>query len=558
MTYLNKYNPIIPTQKEPLDERQVLNAAGGYVYEIDDFESTERFLVLGTLGGSMYEKERDLTKENLDAVVRAIKSDGERVVKLCYDVSYGGKATKNDMALFVLAMCMTHGNDKTKHEVERVYNNIARIGTHHLMFCNFVNNMRGWGTALKRTVAGWYESKDDDALAYQVIKYRNREKFTHKDVLSLCHGGRNSPLFRWIIGADNSKRSITRGINDNEVISEYDEAEPNDYPELLEGFLKIQDVEENNIRYASDLIKGYRLTHEMVPNHFKNSVEIWEALLDNMPVTATLRNLGKMSSLGMLKPFTDNTSKVLDKFTKESVKKARLHPLSILIAKKTYESGEGFKGKLSWEVNNWIKAHLEDVFYYGFDAIEPTGLNMMIGVDVSGSMYWTDMAEELPFPSCTNLTCAEVACVMAMATARTEKNSLICAFDTSLSQMPITRKTTLTEALHIMKKYRGGGTDCSQPMIHAIRNDWNNIDSFLVYTDNDTWAGSTHASQALDQYRQKTGRNSTMVVLSMLANDTTIADETKPYMLDIVGMSTDTPQKIASYLNMYSKKQMLG
>ena len=71
MSYLNKHNPQIPTQRQPLDERQVKNAAGGYVYPIIEWEALTRFLILGTAGGSHYETESDLTKQNLNNTIFA-------------------------------------------------------------------------------------------------------------------------------------------------------------------------------------------------------------------------------------------------------------------------------------------------------------------------------------------------------------------------------------------------------------------------------------------------------------------------------------------------------
>ena len=34
---------------------------------------------------------------------------------------------------------------------------------------------------------------------------------------------------------------------------------------------------------------------------------MWEALLERMPMTAMIRNLGKMTSLGLLEPFSDGS-----------------------------------------------------------------------------------------------------------------------------------------------------------------------------------------------------------------------------------------------------------
>ena len=569
MSYLNKHNPQIPTQQEPLDERQVLNAAGGYVYEISEWDALMRFLVLGTQGGSIYESEKDLTKQNLDNVIKAITSDGVRVVEMVLDVSDSGKARKNDMALFTLALCMKHGDAETKKAVERVYNSVARTGTHHLMFCNFIENMpgRGWGRAVKRIVAGWYTSKEDEALAYQVVKYRNREGFSHQKALHRCHGGMNTPLYRWIAGRYNGVRDIKRGLGDAEVVTHYAQVLPQTepgqnlpktlsgtvlsvYPKFLEGFLCAQEladteVDNQHTKRLVSLIGEYGLTHEMVPNAYLKQADVWVALLQNMPITATLRNLGRMTSLGLLDPFSENLQTVLDKFTPESVKKARLHPLATLIGLKTYESGKGVKGSLEWAPNQKVLAHLDDVFYWGFETIEPTGKNIMLALDCSGSMFsnWST-----PFANCPSLMCSEIAGVMAMVTARTEQNYHITGFGTAIRPLHITNRSSLKEVMTVLRNDTYSGTDCAIPIVHALQSEWNSIDGFAIYTDNDTWAGRIHPKTALEQYRNKTGRDTRLVSVSMIANDTTIADGSVPWMIDFVGMSTDTPRQVGMYL----------
>ena len=82
-------------QTERLDERQVRNSAGGYSYPVDQWRRLERFLILGSEGGSYYASERTLTRENVDAVKECIKSDGIRAVKLIVDISDSGRAPKN-------------------------------------------------------------------------------------------------------------------------------------------------------------------------------------------------------------------------------------------------------------------------------------------------------------------------------------------------------------------------------------------------------------------------------------------------------------------------------
>lgn len=86
-----------------------------------------------------------------------------------------------------------------------------------------------------------------------------------------------------------------------------------------------------------------------------------------MPMTAMIRNLGKMTSVGVLAPLSDGMTKVCDMLRNEqSLKDARVHPFSILLALKQYQAGQGDKGKLTWTPNQAIVTALDEAFYIAF------------------------------------------------------------------------------------------------------------------------------------------------------------------------------------------------
>ena len=91
-----------------------------------------------------------------------------------------------------------------------------------------------------------------------------------------------------------------------------------------------------------------------------------------------------------------------------------------------------------------------------------------------------------------------------------------------------------------------GGTDCALPMLEAMKHQWP-VDLFVIYTDNETWAGSIHPAQALRQYRQRMGIPARLVVVGMASNGFSIADPADGGMLDVVGFDTATPQVIADF-----------
>lgn len=86
-----------------------------------------------------------------------------------------------------------------------------------------------------------------------------------------------------------------------------------------------------------------------------------------MPMTAMIRNLGKMTAIELLKPLSSHSALVCQRLRDETLlRKARIHPFNVLVALKTYENGRGEKGKLSWQVNQTIVQALDDAFYMSF------------------------------------------------------------------------------------------------------------------------------------------------------------------------------------------------
>ncbi len=91
-----------------------------------------------------------------------------------------------------------------------------------------------------------------------------------------------------------------------------------------------------------------------------------------------------------------------------------------------------------------------------------------------------------------------------------------------------------------------GGTDCALPMLYALDRG-RAVDTFVIYTDSETWAGDIHPVEALRRYRRETGIAARLIVVGMVANGFTIADPNDPGMLDVVGFDTSTPEVIGGF-----------
>jgi 60 kDa SS-A/Ro ribonucleoprotein len=526
INYTSHFNTTATSQSESIPgKKQVKNSAGGYSFEANDFTKLDRFLILGTEGGSYYASEHALTVQNAANILKLIQADGKAVVDRVVEISEAGRAPKNDAAIFVLAMAAKLGNEETRKYAFSVLPRVARIGTHLFTFVENISKLGGFGRATKRGLANWYTEKDTSKLAYQMVKYQSRNGWSHADVIRLAHvktdEAAKNALFQWA-GASYSQKSAD--ISDESL-------------RIVRGFEIIKKAE--TARQAASIIQKYRLPRECVPTQFLNDTEVWEALLPHMGLTALIRNLGKMTSLGFLAPLSETSQQVVTKLSDEDVlRKSRVHPLTILNAMMVYNRGAGLRGSLSWSPVQPVVDALDDAFYVSFGNVEPTGKKMVLGLDVSGSM-------DCGIPG-TALSCMQASAAMALVTANVETNYAFMGFSHTLVPVNISPKMRLDDVVRTMQGIRMGRTDCSLPMLWALQNKFQ-VDVFSVYTDSETWYGRIHPSQALEQYRKESGIDARLVVIGMVSNNFTIADPNDPGMLDVVGFDTATPQLISDF-----------
>jgi 60 kDa SS-A/Ro ribonucleoprotein len=514
---------LVSTRQTPQTEKaepgQVQNSAGGFTFAVDDAMRLRRFLVLGTDGGTYYVGAPELTKDNAGVVFDFARHRTAELVAEVVAISTAGRAPKQNPALFALAAASSLGDDEGRKAALDSLPLVARTGTHLFLFARYVEQFRGWGRGLRRAVGRWYTEKTVDDLAYQAVKYRQREGWSHRDLLRLAHPGTEDEdrkrLFDWVCGRETSVDGLR----------------------VVEGFQRAQSA---SVKDVPSLIAEYPLSWEMLPDEALASPRVWEALLDKgMPQTALLRQLPRLTKLGLLSPLGGRIAAVAAQLADlERLRKGRVHPISVLVAQRTYASGQGARGSMTWDPSRTIVDALDRAFYAAFGAVEPANKRFMLALDVSGSMGWS--ATGLP------LTAREASAALALVTAATEPAYEIVAFETSLTPLAISPRQRLDDVIRTVSNRPFGGTDCAQPMLYALARRME-VDAFVVYTDNETWAGGVHPHQALRQYRERTGIDARLIVVGLTATRFSIADPNDPGMLDVAGFDTAVPTLITDF-----------
>lgn len=527
-----RYAKIVATstpQTEPLDTSQVKNNAGGYVFALDQWARLDRFLILGSDEPTYYQKAKELTAENARWVLSCFLNDAERTAKRIGEISTNGRAPKNDAAIFALALGATHAQEAIRRAALGQLNTVCRTATHLFTFvdlCLKLKKGKGWGRMFKRAVANWYTAKPTSALAYQMVKYRERVGYTHKRVLQTAHPAAGTELarlalYRWARGLEPASQE------------EADALPAQVKAHLIAMTLSVP-------KEVCKLVTGHRLPWEAIPTSVTKDPDVWKAMLPDMGLTALIRNLGGMTQYGTLKPLAPEVGMVTEKLTSPLIlAKARIHPFNVLLARAVYASGRSDKGSRAWQPIAQITDALEAAYYESFKYVEPTGKRILIGLDVSGSMSFPLMGS--PLRVC------EGAAAMAMTIARTEKNYLIMGFSDTFRDLGITARDSLEAVLRKTTNQNFGGTDCSLPMAYAYQKGLD-IDCFLVVTDNETWSGHNHPVEILRQYRKKTGISAKLIVVGMTSTGFSIADPRDGGMLDVVGFDSNAPAIIGDFM----------
>ena len=479
-------------------------------HTIDKWARLRRFLILGTDGGTFYASEKDHTLDNIAVVKECIATDPARTVLEAVDVSIRGLAKSNEPAIYVMAMTSMYSVSLENMP------KVVRTSTHLFTYIDMIKKLkpRGFGNALRRAIGNWYAAKNDEQVAYQLIKYRQRNGWTHRDVM--MHG---RP----------SHREVYKYVK----------------PDAEIDLMKISPKAGDLLRYAdqaihatslSDVIEAIQVANipwECVPTNMLNDPMVWYELFaaGAVPYMATVRNFNRFLKMGD-NFLIEKASKIIgDPLV---IRKSKVHPIQLLNA---------------WKANNnHVAARVfEDAFEHAYVNVEPTGKRIMIGVDVSGSMDSPVDRKTHNWGAALTLTHREA--VVATATVMHEvepANIDIVAFSDGLVPMRFYPK--LSTNIQTTSKLRFSDTDCTLPMAFAAQNHLK-YDAFVILTDNETNMNRFPPAEVLRRYRKESGvEDCKLVVMATTATKFSIADPDDANMLDIVGFSPDAPAVVSQFI----------
>ncbi|KFD58769.1 hypothetical protein M514_00462 [Trichuris suis] len=562
VAYIPKELEHLVDQSKKADANQVLNYGGGYVFTVTDLNRLRRFLILGCEGGTYYVKEKELQESNATHIIGMInKGDGMTVLNETLEISESGRSPKQGPVIYCLALCARYAakelapseRDELRRKAYEYLPRICRIPTHLFEFVSYCEKMNpgstGWGRSQRKAIKHWYLDKEPRHLAYLVTKYANRLGWSHSDILRLAHPkprkeqAEHNDIFLFVKSGFNAvkeRRSKQSSSSEGaEVDLTKDPFSSSEALRLLQAVHTLKACQDDVT--AAALIKEHRLVREHVPTSLLKSRLVWEALLEEMPFTAMLRCLNRLSVVGIL---TEGSKAAADIVTRlgdlEHLRKARIHPMALLMAHATYKNGRGFRGSLEWTPVQSVVDALEKAFYDSFALVEPTGKRFCVALDISGSME--------AHLSGSELSVAHASTAMSLIHFRTEPHCSLVCFSVNIDEVDAKKFRGYDDLWDHITNFEMSGTDCALPMLWAAKNE-RKFDVFIVYTDNETWFGKVHPFVALQHYRRKCGiPDAKLIVVGMTATEFTIANPNDPYMLDVVGFDPAVPEMMNKFI----------
>ncbi|EAW36821.1 TROVE domain-containing protein [Lyngbya sp. PCC 8106] len=524
-----KYNFFVSQNKTPQNQplpgrktEMTQGRSGGWMFKADIWQVLRRCLLIGTSQGAFYAGKYELTQEFVDTIQLAIEADPRRVGD---EILYAsdGRSINNSAPILALVLLSMGETPEAKLAFTEIFLQVVRTGSHFYEWLSYTKAMRGFGKVVREAGKAWLSNQDVKGLAYQLLKYQQRQGFSSRDALRLFHVKPTTEdhdlLFNWVMNG-------------------WEEL-PSDIPsEALKQIWWYEWLKRHPDKTHKAISQG-RLTHEMAAPVGKMDKQAWQLLFNEMPIGAVLRNLGSLTQLGILsmneRKNIQRVAHVLN--NREYLRKARIHPIDVLKALKTYQSGGSLgRSKKTWTPVSRIVDILEEAVELSFDVIEPTYQVFVHAIDISSSMSWNTV-------SSIGLTCCEIATTMALATAKAEKDYFIRGFSTEFIDLKITAKDSFKTAINKANSKNFGGTDATVVYDWMMRQKLQ-ADVICFWTDNETWAGQKHPSRALAEYRQKINPKIKVVYVTLAPYNITLVDPNDDNSWDIAGFDPGTPRLI--------------
>ena len=494
------------------DKNKTTNLAGGVSFIQDKWNSLTRWLLVGSMSNSFYASREEMTEGNLNILKECIQEDPDRVRNLIVESSKKGVTAHTPIFSLVP---LSVGDRKSKQVFKSIFPLVIRTASHLYEFLEYVKKFRGYGHVIQKAVKDWLEQKTPEELEYQFLKYKKRYNWSGRDVLRKIKPTTSNLLKNSIYAWMTRKNSLVPS-----------------YLSRISAFEYLKNSKGLSQDEIVSLIRESNLTHEMIPGNIQKTPEIWNAIYQNMPIQATIRNIRNLLNQGIFKN-RENIEILKNRLSPDSLKSSYIHPIDLV---KAYIVNRGNSNPPYGEE---ISKILESAIDSSFNCIEPTGLKFFIALDVSGSM------KSKPDGIMTFIS---IGGILSLTLIKSEKDCFVGGFSDFFTPLNISKETSFIDVIEldsdVWSNCDFGGTDASSAYMYAIRNKIY-TDVFVFFTDSQNWMGD-EPHKLLKTYRNMINKNvkAIYVTLAPYHDRTTLADPDDPLSYEVVGYTSQTTKLI--------------
>jgi 60 kDa SS-A/Ro ribonucleoprotein len=518
---------------------QAKNDAGGAGYELTAEQALAQLAATGCLTDTFYAN----SEMQLDRVLEACKKvDPQYIARVALYARQ--KGFMKDMPALLCAILSTR-------DVKLLSTIFSRVIDNGKMLRNFVQIMRSGivgrkslGSRPKKLIQDWLNTVPIKKL---IEAYVGNEP-SLADIIKMVHPKANHPIrnafFRWAVG---------KKIEDINTL-----------PNEIRNFevwkrLKAQ----GGTTADSDMILPKTVDGEFmlpsVPFQMLTSLQLepkdWKAIALDANWHTVRMNLNTFNRHDVFKD--QEVVRMLAEKLKdpEVIRKVRVFPYQLYMAYKAAQQ----------TAPHAITEALQDALDVSVENIPQLKGRIAIFVDVSGSMSSAVTGNRGSVT--TQVTCREVAGLMAASLVHRNKDAMVVQFSDKASLMAVNpRDSILTNATVITDGF-GGGTDCSLPF-KVLTATGQKVDLIIVLSDNESWietrpsqgrmAGNASFIQVgrgsgsmieYENYRSRVNPACKLVNIDLAPNVVVQAHEVKDRILNVGGFSDEVFKIVSMFMN---------
>jgi 60 kDa SS-A/Ro ribonucleoprotein len=501
---------IFGTRTNTIPKPDGLNHAGGPSYTRSLEEQCLQVMMTGVWQNTYYADQQTLVQEALTVFQQMALKDSVLFAKMIvFARNKGFIRTAPITALVVLSTADVTSFCQAFPLVIRTPNDLK----------DFVTVVRsrqlrqGMGRAVKRTIGDWLNNLSE----YHTIKYGSKgSDWSLRDILRLVRpvpkSQRSSVMFNYLRDGLTTENAVNVKTLLPQVAT----------VELL------KDTTDQTEQLA--LITQGRLPYEVVVGAIKPTVEIWTALMEQMPIFALLRHLNTLNKAGV---FADRKAVqyVVGRLTDQKViQNSKILPFRFFTAHNSLDDS----------VPRAISEALETALEISFENMPMLEGRVCVGPDTSGSMSSLVSAQG-------KTRFIDIAAIFTAAMLRKTDDALILPFDTRIHPCKLSSRDTLMTTARSLAAYGGGGTNVGAPLEFLLEKKIP-VDVFIGITDCESWHGRGFMPAWRD-YKKKVNPNAKAFLLTIAPYRHAVAPESEGDVYFIYGWSENVLPFIAQTLS---------